>query len=102
MDERMTVKTCRQLLGAVYEGLTDEEVSAIRDGVYQFANVIADAHADIQNRSSDLQSNQVNVTELWLDAALGLSAKDIEQIEEDLARECDEQISEVLRRHAED
>lgn len=49
-DNRLTVEACRKLLGRSGEGLTDEQIERLRDGLLRVATIFFD---DIADRSAD-------------------------------------------------
>ena len=99
MDKRLTASECRRLMGDAGNDVGDEEILAVRDGAYKLANVLADAHADLQSRFRELELAQLDPSDAWRVAALGLSSEDLAQIEEELDAEASAQIDEVLRDH---
>ena len=86
MEDRLTGDECRKLLGSASDGLTPDEVLALRDDLYEVANTISDAYADVMRRASLLDPAGVKETN-WVAAALGLSSEDLAEIEADLDEE---------------
>jgi hypothetical protein len=57
MQERLNLNECRKLIGPKAEGLSDEELTSLRDSMYDLSNTLVDAYADFRNRAERLNSD---------------------------------------------
>jgi hypothetical protein len=66
MQERLSLNECRKLIGTQAEGLSDEELTILRDGMYDLSNTLVDAYADFRNRAERLDSDATIAVDLVL------------------------------------
>jgi hypothetical protein len=61
--ERLTLATCRQLLGVASIGLTDRDVERLRDQLYELAQSIVFAYEG-RNGSAETQTELASISEI--------------------------------------
>lgn len=66
MQERLSLNECRKLIGPQAEGVSDEELTSLRDGMYDLSNTLVDAYADFRSRAERLDSDATIAVDLVL------------------------------------
>lgn len=57
MQERLSLKECRKLLGAETGDFSDESLTELRDGLYELSYTLADIYSDFRRIAEELGSD---------------------------------------------
>jgi hypothetical protein len=60
--KEIELPTCRALIGAAADNLSDDDVLALREYMRNLANIIVDAYAD-----QDFDPNEADTWQIWTD-----------------------------------
>lgn len=90
MPDFLSLSKCRTVLGDAADGLTDTDLTELRDHLYTLAATIAEAHSELQARAEDAGETSTFPVNLLL-SALRQQLEADSEIDDDSILESDEQ-----------